>query len=269
VPRPLFWKETETNRTPQYYMQYGICHLSIIPVRSAGGVISEMTTQLLYGEHYKVLEQRKHWSKIRIAFDGCEGWIDNNQINLIEKESYLDLENEKERDHSSQLISYIEDENKHFIPILLGSTVPDKNLLGHQFEGELFKRTSDKNNLINTALFYLNAPSLSGGRSPFGIDNSGLSQMVYKMKGIALKRTSQEQALQGDALSFIEESEPGDLAFFDDSDGVIDHVGIIMRDNYIIHVNGKVKINRIDHTGIFDSKTNAYTHKLRVIKKII
>jgi uncharacterized protein YfaT (DUF1175 family) len=42
-------------------------------------------------------------------------------------------------------------------------------------------------------------------------------------------------------LSFIEESEPGDLAF-DNEEGRITHVGIIM-ENYIIHASGKVTID--------------------------
>ena len=94
-------------------------------------------------------------------------------------------------------------------------------------------------------------------------------QMVYKLNGRNLLRKAQEQATQGTALSFIEESEAGDLAFFDNSEGVIDHVGLIMDNNYIIHVDGKVRIDRLDHTGIYNMEKGNYTHKLRVIKKII
>ena len=93
--------------------------------------------------------------------------------------------------------------------------------------------------------------------------------MVYKLKGYKLLRETVQQATQGEALSFIEESEPGDLAFFDNSEGEIIHVGIIMKDNYIIHAHGKVKIDRLDHTGIYNAETKTYTHKLRVIKKIV
>jgi cell wall-associated NlpC family hydrolase len=93
--------------------------------------------------------------------------------------------------------------------------------------------------------------------------------MVYKLNGYALKRDASQQALQGEALSFIEESETGDLAFFDNDEGKIIHVGIIMADNYIIHASGKVRIDRLDHLGIYNTETNKHTHKLRVIKKII
>ena len=108
-----------------------------------------------------------------------------------------------------------------------------------------------------------------GGKTPLGIDCSGFTQMVYKLNGYKLLRDASQQASQGEALSFIEESEPGDLAFFDNSEGVIIHVGIIMEDNYIIHAHGKVRIDRLDHSGIYNVDKRIHTHKLRVIKKII
>jgi cell wall-associated NlpC family hydrolase len=93
--------------------------------------------------------------------------------------------------------------------------------------------------------------------------------MVYKLNGYKLKRDASEQAAQGDALSFIEESEAGDLAFFDNTDGQIIHVGLIMDNNYIIHAHGKVRIDRLDHSGIYNVDTKSHSHKLRVIKKIV
>jgi len=93
--------------------------------------------------------------------------------------------------------------------------------------------------------------------------------MVYKLNGYKIFRDASQQATQGEALSFIEESEPGDLAFFDNNEGIITHVGIIMKDNYIIHAHGCVRIDRLDHTGIFNTERNVHTHKLRVIKRIV
>jgi cell wall-associated NlpC family hydrolase len=116
---------------------------------------------------------------------------------------------------------------------------------------------------------YLNAPYLWGGKTPFGIDCSGFTQMVYRLNGYSILRDASQQATQGEALSFIEESEPGDLAFFDNEEGTIIHVGIMMENNYIIHASGKVRIDRLDHLGIYNAETNRHTHKLRVIKKII
>ena len=115
---------------------------------------------------------------------------------------------------------------------------------------------------------YLNAPYLWGGKTPFGIDCSGFTQMVYRLNGFKLMRDAYEQATQGNALSFIEESSPGDLAFFDNKEGNITHVGIIMENNHIIHAHGKVRIDRLDQTGIYNVDLRTHSHKLRVIKSI-
>jgi cell wall-associated NlpC family hydrolase len=116
---------------------------------------------------------------------------------------------------------------------------------------------------------YLNTPFLWGGKSPFGIDAAGFTQIVYKLCGYQLLRTPKEQSTQGEVLSFIEESEPGDLAFFDDEFGEIIHVGIVLNDYHIIHAHGKVRIDTLDHSGIFNTDLQKHTHKLRVLKKVI
>lgn len=250
-------------------MQYGICPLSIVPIRTTPDDASEMSSQLLYGEHFKVLEHRKKWSKIRVAHDNFEGWTANNQITLIPEDVYQQLDSQNSPKISSDIISHICTEDGMLLLILLGSMVGSSPLMNHSFEGSHMEEINPKESLVDTAFMYLKAPYLAGGKTPFGTDCSGFAQMVYKINGYALERKAERQSKQGEALSFIEESEPGDLAFFDDQDGIIDHVGIILKDNYIIHVNGHVRIDRLDHTGIFNTQEKLYTHKLRVIKKII
>ncbi|UII76273.1 C40 family peptidase [Flagellimonas sp. HMM57] len=251
-------------------MQYGICHLSVVPIRTLPDDSSEMNSQLLYGEYFKVLEQRKKWSRIRVAYDHFEGWIPNYQITLIEEEAFKTLEaTSKDNAFSSDIVSHICTTDGILTPIVLGSIISAAPMFNHTFEGDSIKGKKSKFNLIDTALLYMKAPYQWGGKSPFGIDCSGFTQMVYKINGHVLKRDAEQQSKQGEALSFIEESEPGDLAFFDNSEGIIDHVGIILQDNYIIHVHGHVRVDRLDHTGIFNTQENKYTHQLRVIKKII
>jgi len=250
-------------------MQYGLCHLSIVPVKLLADDASELLTQLLYGDHFKILEQRKKWSKIRIAFDSCEGWILNNQFTDITEDNFRAIEKSEDLKFSSDLVSFVSTGNGRLIPILLGSSVQHAEVVSHFYEGECSAGSGLKSDLVNTALLYLNAPYLWGGKTPFGIDCSGLAQMVYKINGYKLLRSALEQATQGEALSFIEESDEGDLAFFDNQEGIIDHVGIIMKNNYIIHTHGKVRIDRLDQTGIFNTENKTYSHKLRVIKKIV
>lgn len=249
-------------------MQYGICNLGIVPLRLEPADTSEMVTQVLYGDHFKVLEQRKKWSRIRLAFDTYEGWIDNKQYLEISDTDY-NAQNELETQLAKDLIEFVQDDNGQLYPIPIGASLNGLELLQHSFDGDIAKGIAPKDNLIKTAFLYLNAPYLWGGKTPFGIDCSGFTQMVYKLNGYKLLRDASQQATQGEALSFIEESEPGDLAFFDNNEGAIVHVGIIMKDNYIIHAHGKVRIDRLDHTGIYNVDKRTHTHKLRVIKKII
>lgn len=256
-------------------MDYGICNFSVVALRNEPSNKEELVSQVLFGEHFKILEARKEWSKIRLSFDSYEGWIDNKQFEKISLETYTSLD-KKDAVLSSNLVEFIEDQQHELSTITLGATLPNfhknsftinENTYG--YEGELLTGVKPKENLIRTAYLFLNTPYLWGGKTPFGIDCSGFSQMVYKLNGYKLQRDASQQAKQGEVLSFIEESEPGDLAFFDNSEGEITHVGIIMKDNYIIHAHGKVRIDRLDHTGIYNVDSKRHSHKLRVIKKII
>ncbi len=255
-------------------MNYGICDLSVIPLRIEPNDRSEMVSQVLFGEHFKVIDKSKQWRKIRLSFDKYEGWIDEKQYREISKD-YYQLLDKAAFTVTSQLVNFISDAKNELIPIVLGATLPsfEKGTFKlfekeYNFDGQVTSKKGTKDDIIKTTFLYANAPYLWGGKTPFGIDCSGFTQMVYKINGIKLLRDASQQASQGEVLSFIEESEPGDLAFFDNKEGEIIHVGIIMANNYIVHASGKVRIDRLDQSGIFNEKLRKHTHKLRVIKKI-
>jgi len=252
---------------------FGICNLAIVPVRSEPSDRSEIVTQLLFGEHIQILERQNQWAKIKIQFDDYEGWVDSKQYQVISEANYNQLSKEAII-LNADLIDYITAPENVLLPIPLGASLSflnnnEINTSNFDFEGTKTSGIKPKNALINTAFMYLNAPYLWGGKTPFGIDCSGFTQMVYKLNGYKIHRDASQQALDGEPLSFIEESEAGDLAFFDNDEGNIIHVGIIMENNYIIHASGKVRIDRLDHLGIYNPELNKHTHKLRVIKKII
>ena len=252
---------------------FGICNLAIIPLRFEPSDKSEIVSQVLFGEHFEILEQLKQWSKIKLQYDDYEGWVDSKQYQIISESEYNQL-SEDAIVLNADLVEYITAPNNLLLPITLGASLSflnhaDINTSNYNFEGTKISGIKSKNCLLNTAFMFLNAPYLWGGKTPFGVDCSGFTQMVYKLNGYKLMRDASQQSKQGEALSFIEESEPGDLAFFDNEEGNIIHVGIIMDDNYIIHASGKVRIDRLDHLGIYNAEVNKHTHKLRVIKKII
>ncbi len=257
---------------------YGICNLSVIPCRAEPSDRSEMVTQLLFGEHFKISEVQPKWIKIKIAYDGYECWIDKKQYLQIEEYTF-DILNSTESFYANELIQVISDtKSKTFFPIVIGSNLPN---LDHQeimientsftYEGSFIQSSQkfEKDNLLETALLFLNSPYLWGGRSPLGIDCSGFTQLVYKMNGIKLLRDASQQAEQGELLSFVEEAVAGDLAFFDNEEGKIVHVGIVMDNNKIIHASGKVRIDGFDHHGIFNNELKMYTHQLRILKRVV
>lgn len=255
-------------------MTYGICILNNIPLRIDSSDASEMISQVLFGEHFTVLDTKKQWLYIKLALDGYRGWIDHKQVTEI-TESYFETLNTTTPIFSKELVNLATQDDGKFLPLTLGSILPnysngkffinDKTYL---FDGATHQSVLSKESVVETAFMYLNASYLWGGKSPFGIDCSGFTQMVYKMNGFQLFRDASQQAKQGEVLSFIEESTPGDLAFFDNNEGHITHVGIILANNYIIHSSGKVRVDRLDQSGIYNEETNRHTHKLRLLKTI-
>jgi cell wall-associated NlpC family hydrolase len=249
-------------------MQYGLCHLSIIPMRAEPTDSSEQTSQLLYGEFFKVLKRNNNWSLIRASLDNYEGWINNKQYQLIKEEQFETLE-KTPKIFAADLVDFVLKDNQILFSIPIGSLVSTSPSLEHIYEGKTSRGSSDKGAIIQFALLFLNAPYQWGGKSPFGIDCSGFVQSVYRLYGKFLPRDAHQQAEMGDSLGFIEESEPGDLVFFDNNEGRIVHVGILMENYHIIHAFGHVRIDRLDQTGIYNADQNTHTHKLRVIKKLV
>jgi gamma-D-glutamyl-L-lysine dipeptidyl-peptidase len=256
-----------------------ICQLSIIPVRSDATDKAEIVTQLLFGELVEILDMskaKKNWCHIRCEWDGYEGWTDIRQLRLLNLEDALRYKNDYALclDHTATLTN-----NDHFLPITLGATLPCFDgfncALGEKhytFGGQAILRGGIQTKpevIIKLARRYLYAPYLWGGRSPFGIDCSGFTQIVYKMAGLRLRRDASQQIEQGRLIDFAEQSQTADLAFFDNDKGKIVHVGIMMEGGFIIHASGQVRIDKLDHYGIFNEERGIYTHKLRLIKRLL
>lgn len=254
---------------------FGICRLSVVPVRRDAADSSEMISQLLFGEHYQVLERSddQKWCRIQNAFDNYEGWIDAKQHNEI-TEAYFNQINDSEYKIATDLFARML-YKKQVIHVVLGSVLPLLNnpLFQHEeqlaFNGEAksLHQKWEAELMISLAKKYLNAPYLWGGRSPFGIDCSGFTQVVFRVAGYKLARDSKDQIMQGKEV-LLDAAEPGDLAFFTNKAGKMNHVGLILKDGEIIHASGKVRIDQLDSQGIFNREINSYTHQFFKVRRI-
>ena len=261
-------------------MSFGISDLSIIPMRREKSERSEMVSQVLFGELYEVLEATEKWVCIRLIHDGYEGWIDRKMHRAVPDE-YAGRYLNEEQVLATEVFNIVTKDGDYGNKLLVsGSVFPffdadtKKMVLGEDTY-TLVSKIKDvgidslRDLIIGYALMYYNTPYLWGGRSPYGVDCSGLSKVVYRMSGINIPRYASQQVLCGQDFSFVEEALPGDLAFFGDETGTITHVGIIWEQNRIIHASGKVRVDKIDHQGIFNEDLKRYTHNLKVIKRII
>lgn len=235
-------------------MNKGICTVSVAAIRAEQSHQSEMTSQLLYGETVEILQNKGKFLKVKMHFDGYEGWIDSQQIAEISDDYF----NERKTELVANTVQMY---NTSQGPILLS--------MGSEVNSEKTDPVFlNLETMSATAKQFLNVPYLWSGRSFFGIDCSGFVQLIYKAHGISLPREAQQQSEIGEVLSFVEESKPGDLAFFEDEEGRICHVGMMLADHEIIHASGKVRIDSLDSTGIFNKELNKHTHKLRFLRSI-
>jgi cell wall-associated NlpC family hydrolase len=254
---------------------YGIVTLSNIPMRKEANHRSEMVSQLLFGETYQVLSKTRSWLYIKCSYDDYEGWIDDTYHNPIHDKDKSALLN-NQYSVALDIVNTAATETSS-PPIVAGSTLPQFDGLNFKigkekfvYNGQALQQGQSNFAIIEKlAMRYLNAPYLWGGRSPFGIDCSGFTQVIFKSLFIPLKRDAYQQAEQGRVINFVEETQPGDLAFFANESGSITHVGIVIKDRFIIHASGRVRIDKLDHFGIYNAERKKYSHQLKIIKRMV
>ena len=272
---------------------------SIVPVRAEASETSEQTTQMLFGEICTIEEQKHRWMRVKLALDGQTGWVDAKMIAVLSADEY--------KSHSAALktaayvafpMAYaVSENNGQTIPLTAGTRLTNYHdghfaVLGVGFRIDtsmVIEKPLEmiQQNLLQTMRFFLNVPYLWGGKNALGMDCSGFTQTILSLFGHTLLRNASEQATQGWLISRLSSSKAGDLAFFCHYDETapqsdtnqaahkITHVGILIDQERIIHCSGRVKIERIDTTGIFSVEQSdsahpngQYTHRLLSIRRL-
>jgi gamma-D-glutamyl-L-lysine dipeptidyl-peptidase len=254
----------------------GVCLVSVVPIRKAPREQSEMISQLLFGEYYFVDEISDRWLRISTIFDQYTGWIDRKFFHEADPEEIMG--------NPTQPVLYariseigMPDGSSQLIPA--GCTLPYYNEANHEFiigkqkykirslSGELLLPQNQK--IFETALEFMNTPYLWGGRSVFGFDCSGFIQTVFKIHGHSLPKDTNQQILSGRVVHLLKDAVPGDLAFFYNEEGKVNHVGMVCADSQIIHCSGWVRIDRLDGKGILNHERGLYTHSLKEVRRVI
>lgn len=256
---------------------FAICKLSIAPVRQSASHRSEMRSQLLFGEIVRILEiKNRQWAHVLQPEDGFSGWVAVNQLRSI---------SESEADHYRANFAYALElyqpilARDHFLPISFGARLPDFDGMHFTFGGERYtfsgqavfaRDVAPKPELvIKLARKLLNVPFLWGGRTPLGVDAPALVQLAYQVTGVDLPRTVEGQVNCGRSVDFVQQSQAADLAFFDELGGKVTHAGLILPGSQILHCYERVRIDAIDHYGIYNFELGQYTHRLRIVKRLL
>ena len=259
-------------------LEKAICILSSIAIRKEASDVSEMVSQALFGDLMHIVKRQNNWCFIELEFDSYEGWIDGRAFAQLTETEYNNLKTTKPFIIDKPYCKATVLNNQSFVYLSLGSSI--YNLDGNVFKvagntyifeqiPETNEKLTQRQLVISVAYNFLNTPYLWGGRTIMGIDCSGLVQLAFKVASISMKRDAFQQAEQGSIIEFIGEAIPGDILFFENTEGRIIHTGILLAQNKIIHASGCVRIDSIDHEGIYNHEKKAYTHKLKLIKRVI
>lgn len=286
-------------------MSVGCCTLPLVPMRLEPSERSEMVSQMLFGELFEVLQEKNSWSRIRNFSDDYVGWCSSQMLQLLPTNIFQELEKtspvftsaplslcacvvESLAKESSQKLSsmflpagsrlyFLNKETGHFSVYRSGGSPslehfskeiwemdPKPLWAAARREGENVAEAA-----LRSALRFVNAPYLWGGKSILGMDCSGLVQLIFSIHGICLPRDARDQFLAGSAVVNLSEALPGDLAFFSNEAGNVVHVGILLNSGQIVHASGCVRMDSVDATGIFNRAIGSYTHSFFSVRRVV
>lgn len=238
-------------------MRRGICKLSVVPMRKEASHESELVSELLFNDIYEITEENEEWLKIRCLYDLYEGWIRKLQHCEIDEDEFNGYLNKEKFIINSPVALY---NNK---TLSFGSKIFEKTE-----SSILLRKNFDSRIMVESAIKLLDTPYRWGGKSVMGIDCSAFVQLCAKVAGFKLPRDASQQVNHGMTINFISEIQAGDIAFFENENRRITHVGILLSNDKIIHASGKVRIDTFDQTGIFNKENKRHTHILSTIKRL-
>ncbi len=258
------------------YNYYAIAQFTAVALRAKARDNSELLSQVLFGEPLRILQAGRQWTLVQCAEDGFEGYVKSNQILEVDELTFLQQKNNPA--FALDLFSPILGE-QFGIPVTLGSRLPAFDGLHLHLNGKRYAYSgqaamsqdiqASPELMIKLARKLLFVPYLCGGRTPTGMDAAAFIQLIARIVNITLPRTAATQVQYGRTVDFVIQCQSADLAFFEDTKGNVDHVGLLLPDSRILHVYDRVRIDAVDHFGIYNYELQKYTHRLRIVKRLL
>lgn len=247
---------------------YAFCLVPVSPLRAEASDASEMVSQLLFGEPVELLEEQEQWRKVRSYVDHYEGWTDVKHLQFLREKDFFRWLDGLTTEHQ-----FLRRLQTPLGPMMItrGAFVPGELVtqfrIGTSEYVWLDEEADFQEDKLQLAREYLNAPYLWGGKTSFGIDCSGLMQVVHRLYDINLPRDAYQQAEVGMTVAF-EDRQAGDLAFFVNTSGKIHHVGMLLSENEIIHASGFVRIDELTREGIVRCIDLELSHRFHSIRRL-
>ena len=257
-----------------------ITHRTLVPVRGEARDSAEMVTQLLFGDCVTLLAQDRQWMHVRIRDDGYEGWIDEKMVLPLSEAAYSQIQRWEYVFEPSLSATWNMPHGSLPVHLSLGCKIPvwdaeateiNLDIAGHQMSlnrnAVCHYEQATPADMVNYSARYLGAPYLWGGKSLWGIDCSGFTQICFAVAGIRIPRDASQQVNEGEEIAF-EARKAGDLAFFINKKGRVHHVGIVLENGLVRHASGCVHDAQLTADGIIDISKQKLTHTLCSIKRI-
>ena len=214
---------------------------------------SEVTSQIIYGEKFKILSKNKKWIKIKTSFDNYVGYIKNSKYAEKFKPNY------KVSSLKAKIFKKPGIETNSWLPLASKLSVFEQNRNYVKTEKNKWIKKTDikkinhkENNFAKIFKKFLNVKYVWGGKTFQGIDCSALLQIFFYYNSSFYPRDTKDQIKYTKKNSKKRKFKKGDIIFWKG------HVAMCLNSKQLIHAYGPEKkvvimpiietINRIEKT---------------------
>ncbi len=214
---------------------------------------SEVTSQILYGEKFKIISKNKNWIKIKVSFDNYTGYIKNKYYTKDHQPTH------KIFTLKANIYNKQKNKTKNFLPFASRISMIDENKKFIEFEkNKWIKKVNIKKinhiekDYLKVLKMFLKIKYLWGGKTYRGIDCSAILQLFFYYNNKFYPRDTKDQIKYSAKKNKSKVFKKGDIIFWKG------HVAVCINAQKLIHAYGPEKkvlimniketINRIERT---------------------